>query len=142
GSWQDPLYLFSEVGEVDPAFASPAIGVRAGWLDPDRRRVGRDQGRVGIEPPAPPPYRPVERAASEALLTHHRYDPRPARAEIVQVVEAADWDRQRIEYDGPAGERAAAYLYLPRRALPPYQPVVYVPSADAFFAGVADQVEK
>ena len=34
GSWQDPLYLFSEVGSVDPSTASRALGFRTVWLDP------------------------------------------------------------------------------------------------------------
>lgn len=141
GSWQDPLYLFSEVGEFDPKFASPALGFRTVWLDPDRRRVSRDQGLVTIEAPSTPGYEPVDSATYAALLSHYRYDAVPARAEIVETVEAADWDRQHVEFDGPAGERLSAYLYLPRRALPPYQPIVYVPSVDAFVSGAAAEAE-
>ena len=142
GSWQDPLYLFSEVGEFDPSFASPALGFRTVWLDPARRRVSRDQGLVAIEAPSMPRYEPVDSATYAALLSHYRYDPVPARAEIVGTVESADWDRQKIEFDGPAGERLAAYLYLPRRALPPYQPIVYIPSNAAFVSGVASGAER
>lgn len=141
GSWQDPLYLFSEVGELDPSFASPALGFRTVWLDPGRRRVSRDQGLVTIDGPSTPSYEPVDSATYAALLSHYRYDPVPARAEIVETVESTDWDRQQIEFDGPTGERLTAYLYLPRRALPPYQPIMYIPSAAAFVSGVASTTE-
>lgn len=141
GSWQDPLYLFSEVGEFDPTFASPALGFRTVWLDPDRRRLSRDQGRVDIEGPSTPSYEPVDSSTYAALLSHYRYDPVPANAEIIETVEAADWDRQQIEFDGPAAERLTAYLYLPSRALPPYQPLLYIPSSAAFVSGVASGTE-
>jgi len=141
GSWQDPLYLFSEVGEFDPSFASPALGFRTVWLHPDRRRMSRDQGLAPIEAPSMPGYDPVDGGTYAALLSHYRYDPVPARAEIVETAESVDWERQQIELDGPAGERLTAYLYLPRRALPPYQPIVYIPSSDAFVSDVASRTE-
>lgn len=132
GSWQDPLYLFSEVGAVDPSTASRALGFRTVWLDPARRRLSRTQGLTALEPPPVPVYEPVDRRTFELLRRHYEYDPRPANAEIVSTVETESWVRERVEFDGPGDERVVAYLYLPNRALPPYQPIVYVPGSSTF----------
>ena len=135
GSWQDPLYLFSEVGSVDPSTASRALGLRTVWLDPARRRLSRTQGLTALEAPPVPEYDPVDRRTFELLRRHYEYDPRPANAEVVSTVEAENWVQERVEFDGPEEQRVVAYLYLPNRALPPYQPIVYVPG-NATFLGV------
>jgi formylglycine-generating enzyme required for sulfatase activity/tRNA A-37 threonylcarbamoyl transferase component Bud32 len=131
GSWQDPAYLYSEVGAAPAATASPALGFRCA-----RSAAGGpgDQGAGRLRVHVPPPvYRPVDPATFRTLLAFYRYDRRPANARGIQMVETADWRRERLWMDGVARDSILAYLYLPRRAAPPYQTLVYVPSSAAFF---------
>jgi len=131
GSWQDPAYLFSGVGSLPGHSASPAVGFRcarsAGAAEGDQ-----GAGPVEIDPPSPV-YRPVDPATFRALLTHYRYDRRPANARGVERREAADWRRERFWIDGVGGDSILAYLYLPNLARPPYQTLVFVPNSAAFF---------
>jgi formylglycine-generating enzyme required for sulfatase activity len=131
GSWQDPAYLFSELGSLPGVTATPALGFRCA------RTADQTAGNQGADPlrlDAPTPvYRPVDAATFETLLSHYRYDRQPANARGVEVVGTADWSRERLWLDGVGGDSILAYLYLPRRADLPLQTLVYVPSAGAFF---------
>jgi pimeloyl-ACP methyl ester carboxylesterase len=80
-----------------------------------------------------PVYRPVDATTFETLLSHYRYDRQPSNARSVEVVETADWSRERLWVDGLAGDSILLYLYLPKRAAPPFQTLVYVASGGAFF---------
>lgn len=146
GSWEDPPYLFSEVAAYDPLHASAGLGFRcardAGELTrtgtpPRSARPGAARDayaeRLEIDPPVPS-YTPVDDATFAAFMSHYRYDRRPLGAEVVERVETDGWVRERITFRGPAGDRVVAYLYLPRLTAPPYQTLVLVPGANAFFA--------
>lgn len=132
GSWQDPAYLFSEIGSVNPVDAAATIGVRCA-----RTRAGGAGGaaltrrlHLHVQPPV---YHPVDATTYGSLLAFYRYDRRPAnpRAEVVETT--ADWTRERIWIDGVAGDSVLVHLFLPTRAAPPYQALLYIASSAAFF---------
>jgi dienelactone hydrolase len=131
GSWQDPAYLFSELGALPAETATPAIGFRCARTV---NTASGDQGNMALRLDAPPPsYRPVDANTIRTLLTFYRYDKQPANARITDRVETPDWMRERIWIDGVSGDSILAYLYLPKRAAPPFQLLVQVPSSGAFF---------
>jgi eukaryotic-like serine/threonine-protein kinase len=143
GSWADPIYLFSEVGSVDPATSSPMIGFRcARDLDTARSTVGPSDDepiRLAVQTPV---YRPVDGATFQTLLSHYRYDRRSLDPVIEERVQSAAWTRERIRYTGPGGVRVLAYLFLPTTVAPPYQTMVFVPAADVLYGNnVAAQAE-
>jgi eukaryotic-like serine/threonine-protein kinase len=133
GSWADPLYVFSRVGSIAPEAASSSVGFRCARVAQSERGNARAQGgdplRLAVQAPV---YEPVDDATFRALLTHYHYDAQPLDAEIEERVEAPGWTRERIRYDGPAGQRVIAYLFLPRTGSAPHQTLVYVPSSLAF----------
>jgi dienelactone hydrolase len=45
------------------------------------------------------------------------------------VQETEDWKEEKVTFDTAYGERMAAYLFLPKRVKPPYQTVLFFPSA-------------
>jgi eukaryotic-like serine/threonine-protein kinase len=50
------------------------------------------------------------------------------------VQQSENWKREKITFDAAYGkERMIAYLFLPRKATPPFQTVVYFPGADAMY---------
>lgn len=133
GSWADPIYVFSEVGSIDPTTTSPTIGFRCA-------RSATDGEDASLPDDAPlrlvaetPTYTPVDDATFRGLRAHYEYDPIPLEPVVESRTEGAAWTLERITYNGPAGERVLAYLFLPRTGTPPYQTLVYVPSSAAFF---------
>lgn len=61
----------------------------------------------------------------------YAYDKRPLNAAADAVIETtADWTKQKITIDaGYQNERLPMYLFLPKNVQPPYQAVVFFPSA-------------
>jgi hypothetical protein len=75
------------------------------------------------------------------LLTHYRYDPRPLEPEVVETVETEDWIREKVRLAGVNGDDILLYLYLPRSSAPPFQTMVYMPGANAFYEPLSDAAE-
>jgi len=63
--------------------------------------------------------------------TMYAYDRTPLRATVEEVADSSkDWTRQKVAFDAAYGnERVTAILFLPRNARPPYQTVIFFPSA-------------
>jgi hypothetical protein len=128
GSWQDPMYLFSQVGSQSDG--SPVTGFRC------VRTLGPRKEPSGAEPlpvaTAAPTYHPVGPSGYPALLEHYRYDRRPPNPRGRTVVETPDWVRERLWIDGPKGDSVLVYVFTPRSAEPPYETLVNIPSSAAF----------
>jgi hypothetical protein len=61
----------------------------------------------------------------------YAYDKRPLHATVELVPDAAkEWKKEKVTFATPYGnDRMAAFLFLPKNAHPPYQTVVFFPSA-------------
>jgi serine/threonine protein kinase/formylglycine-generating enzyme required for sulfatase activity len=129
GSWEGPAYLYTEFGAESGNFASPALGFRCALSE-----GSGDQGadRIDIDTRVPT-YQPVDEATFRTLLTHYRYDRRPANPRITETVETPAWTRQRIWIDGPGSDSVLVYFYAPKAVEPPYQTMVFVPGSGALF---------
>lgn len=143
GSWEDPVYLFPEVGSLNPFSTSSSLGFRCARLATDDQAEARPQDneplQVAVETPE---YQPVGDETFAGLLSHYTYDPRPAAGEVVERDESSGWTRERILFDGPDEEQVIGYLYTPTASRPPYQTVAFVPGSDTFFGvSVPDATE-
>jgi serine/threonine protein kinase/dienelactone hydrolase len=63
----------------------------------------------------------------------YSYDRTPLNAKLESVAQdSADWRKEKVTFDAAYGkERVTAYLFLPAHVRPPYQTVVFFPSARA-----------
>jgi eukaryotic-like serine/threonine-protein kinase len=139
GSWQDPAYLFGQIGALSAATARADVGFRC-----VRVAGNANNGAAPLKLDAlTPHYSPVDAATFATILTHYRYDQRPPNARGIERSETADWVRERLWIDGVNGDSVLVYLYLPKRAAPPFQTIVYSPSTQAyFFRTIASEVEQ
>jgi formylglycine-generating enzyme required for sulfatase activity/tRNA A-37 threonylcarbamoyl transferase component Bud32/dienelactone hydrolase len=134
GSWQDPAYVYGEVGALPGTTATETIGFRCA-RNADSSQGGGDQGAGPITvATVAKVYKPVDDATFRSLLAFYRYDPKPPRPRVTDVTETPDWRRERIWFDGAGSDSILAYLYLPKSAQPPFQTLVLVPSNATFFA--------
>ncbi len=80
-----------------------------------------------------PVYKPAGEATFRAWQEqYYRYAQPPLDAQVVEVKETEDWRREKITYVGAEGERAIAYLYLPKHYAPPWQVIQFIPPSDTF----------
>ncbi len=133
GAWGSPGYLYDE-SETLPGFdRSEKNGIRCvrnsapmppGTLQPVRM-LKRDFEH----------YVPASDAVYRAYQVMYSYDKTPLNARVEGVVEqTADWRLEKVSYDAAYGhERITAFLYLPTHVKPPYQTVLFFPSARVLF---------
>jgi dienelactone hydrolase len=85
--------------------------------------------------------RPVDDAAFKIYRDMYAYDRTPLNATSQAMTDpSVDWTREKVTFTAAyGGERISAYLFLPKNTKPPFQSVVFFPSARVnFLSGSAD----
>jgi formylglycine-generating enzyme required for sulfatase activity/dienelactone hydrolase len=132
GSWGDPSYMFAHFGGRPAFFSSAKLGFR---LSQNADGAVGDQGASRLEiKQEVPEYSPTPDAKFATLAAAYHYTPAPLDARIEEKIETPDWTREKITFNGAAGDRAIAYLYLPHHVQSPLQVLHYVPAGDVHFA--------
>jgi eukaryotic-like serine/threonine-protein kinase len=132
GSWKSPSYLYSSPEALSPFDRSDTNGfrcVRNTASLPTAAtqpviRVTRDFAH----------YKPVSDDVFHAYELLYAYPPSPLNSKVEGVAnETADWREEKITFDAAyGGQRMSAYLFLPKNVRPPYQTVLFFPSARVF----------
>jgi tRNA A-37 threonylcarbamoyl transferase component Bud32/dienelactone hydrolase len=131
GGYSDEPYGFTDAFAQPPFDRSEINGIRlVEYLDDE----GLDVASGLLERP----FRDIlaETPVSDEIFSAYRatfdYDATPVDA-VVEAVDDSheDWVRETISFETAYGERMSVYLYLPRRASPPYQTIVYYPGSGA-----------
>jgi serine/threonine protein kinase/dienelactone hydrolase len=75
--------------------------------------------------------KPAPDTVFQIYKSMYSYDRTPLNAKVETVAtDSKDWRKEKITFDAAYGkERMAAYLFLPAHVRPPYQTVVFFPSA-------------
>jgi dienelactone hydrolase len=132
GGWNDQTYMFNDAYTQDSFNRFETNGFRCmKFLDPEKNLAN-------LSRPIDLPFRdflrekPVSDQTFKFYLSLFRYD----RTNLHATIETSDtteaWIKQRITFDAAYGnERMMAYLFLPRRAPPPYQTVIFFPGGNA-----------
>ena len=133
GAWNEPDYMFIYPDARSPFDRSATNGFRcAKYLQPTSlpaattlaiARPVRDYGRE----------KPVSDEAFRAYKNLYAYDATPLAERVDGVDESAEaWRREKVSFAaGYGAERVPAYVFLPKQAKPPYQPVLYWPGSGA-----------
>jgi formylglycine-generating enzyme required for sulfatase activity/predicted Ser/Thr protein kinase/dienelactone hydrolase len=134
GSWQSAVYMAAYPEAFSPLDRDPGTGFRcvknispltAAATNPFLRNM-RDFAR----------YKPASDDVFRAYRVFYDYDPKiPFNLQDLGIVkETPDWREEKVVIDTAYnGERMAVYLFLPKRVQPPYQTVLFFPSARIYF---------
>lgn len=125
GAWSDLAYMFSDVDAVEPWDRSAQNGIRCVRFDaPGDAAIRKPISRLAWD-------HSREKPVSDDVFRHFRslygYDSRDLKPLSEGIDEdTPDWRREKVTFAAPyENERITAYLYIPKRAKPPYQAVVY-----------------
>ena len=133
GSWDSPVYLFGYYGRYPGFFSSDRLGFRCVLNQAD---ATGDQGAfyINIEDEMPQ-YDPEPEEKVRTWFKYYEYDKKsPLDARVVDDVRESDeWRREKIAYNGADGERALAYLYLPKNLPGPHQVIQIMPAGDVWY---------
>jgi DNA-binding winged helix-turn-helix (wHTH) protein len=141
GGWNDPSHFVTNASYAQPPLdRSQTNGFRLA-ITHDEPEVAAAASE-DLPLPALQDHRLPQIISDEVLEVYkgiYAYDPAPLEAQVEDSIETRGWTRERVTFTAPYGnERMALYLYLPRRASPPYQTVVFVPGSNAWVVPVAN----
>ncbi len=132
GDWASQSYVYSDPASLSPFDRSPGNGIRC-------VRNLQPLPAAAVRPVTPlkrdfSKYHPAGDAVFDAYLMMYRYDRTPLNAKDEGVVaETPDWREEKVSFDAAYdNERITGYLFLPRRVHPPYQTVLFFPSARVY----------
>ena len=133
GSYRSPGYLYNDPEALSPFDRSETNGFRC----------VKSLGPIPAEASAPlirttrdfASYKPVSDEVFNAYKLLYSYPDIPLSAKSEGIVkETADYREEKVSFDAAyGGERMFAYLFLPRRVQPPYQTILFFPSARVMF---------
>ncbi len=129
GSWKSPNYGYFEPAAVPPFDRSDDNGFRCVRnVEPVPEALVRPiqtLTRDFIH------FKPASDEAFHAYLALFDYPRQPLNQKSSGIVqETVDWRVEKVEFDTAyRGERMTAYLFLPKNVRPPYQTVLFFPSA-------------
>ncbi|HUP02924.1 MAG TPA: protein kinase [Bryobacteraceae bacterium] len=129
GAWGTPPYSAFDPAVLPPSDRSPMNGFR----------LVRNKGPLPAEATAPLVVRgrdfskakPASDDVFQAYKAMYAYDRKPLDAKSEGIVEnTADWTKEKITIDaGYDNRRLDVYLFLPKNVRPPFQAIVFFPSA-------------
>jgi eukaryotic-like serine/threonine-protein kinase len=133
GAWSSQAYLYTDPEALSPFDRSDTNGFRCvrnlAALPQESvnpfHRLARNFAT----------FKPVNDEVFRAYELLYAYNKTPLNANVEGVVkETADWREEKVSFvTAYNGERMAAYLFLPKRVRPPYQTILFFPSARVLF---------
>jgi hypothetical protein len=133
GAWNDPMYQFGNYWPRPAVYSADTLGFRCATI-PGGPAV--DRGAINFEFRSKPVFYQVSTDQEfKKSSAHYPYEKTPLNAKVLSTEETESWRREAIAFDGFAGERAAAFLYLPKSASPPYQ-VIHFLGGGSWWYGV------
>ena len=135
GAWNDATYMFSSWSQASPFDRSNRNGFRCVfYLQPDLIPSSVFEAKEPGEVPNFYKETPVSDSVFQVYKQQFDYD----KTELNPLVEwkneeSPHWTQEKITFNAAyENERITAYLFLPKRSVPPYQTVVYFPSSASF----------
>jgi dienelactone hydrolase len=131
GAWNEPIYTFYDSDARSPYERSDTFGFRcAKYVLEGASAKAADPVTLEVRD-----YRfekPVSDQLFQVYKSLYSYDKMPLHAVVESLPQTADWKEEKITFDAAyGGERVIAYLFLPKKASPPFQTVVHFTGAAA-----------
>lgn len=128
GGFGEPNYMFNHTDAQSPWDRMPNIGFRCIRVDSPPSAAA--EAPIEVTTRDYWKEHPVSEETFKAYAAQFDYDKGELNARVEETVSTEDWIRSKITIDAAyGGQRLAAWVYLPKTAIPPFQPVVYFPGA-------------
>ena len=131
GAWDEPTYMFNDADARSPFERSPNFGFRCAKYVLSGEEV-RAADPVTVQIRNYSSEKPVSDQLFQAYKSLYSYDKTPLHPAVESSRQTEDFTLEKITFDAAyGGDRIIALLFLPRKASPPFQTVVYFPGAGA-----------
>ena len=133
GAWDEPIYMFIDPDAQSPFLRASNVGFRcAKYIDP--ASIPKEASDPVVSPRRDlSKEKPVSQELFLAYRGAYSYDKTPLNGSV-EHLESGDaaWTTEKITYPAAYGnEKAITYLFLPTKAKPPFQTVIFFPGSNA-----------
>ncbi|HEX6893129.1 MAG TPA: SUMF1/EgtB/PvdO family nonheme iron enzyme [Chryseolinea sp.] len=133
GGWNDETYSFNDSYSQSEMDRSPANGFRC------IREIGGDAKDLTIKVDASrrdyTKEKPVDDKTFEIFRRQFAYDNTPLHDSVSVIMSNEFCTVEKITFEaGYNNERMQAYIFLPKNAKPPYQPILFFPGSNDIFS--------
>jgi dienelactone hydrolase len=119
GGWNDPSYSFVDAVSQSATDRSLSNGFRC---------IIKLPGDSTIDQLSDPKETPVEDRTFDIFLRQYAYDKTPLNEHVITVADTGIRRVEKVTVDAAYNnERLIIYLFIPKNARPPYQPVIFFP---------------
>jgi eukaryotic-like serine/threonine-protein kinase len=134
GAWDEPTYMFNDADARSPFERSSNFGFRtAKYVSTGEAAKAADP--ITLQARDFSREKPVSDELFQVYKSLYSYDKTLLHAVVESTEQTDDWKQEKITFDAAYGnERMIAYLFLPIKASPPFQTVVYFPGANAIYS--------
>jgi dienelactone hydrolase len=134
GGWNDPTYSFNDAYTQPSIDRSLSNGFRCIKELPGDTTLGSLAGLVVREFRDYRKEKPVDDKTFNFFLRQYAYDNLPLNPEITAIEDPGICKVEKVTIDaGYNKEKLAIYLFLPKDAKPPYQPVILFPGSNMIY---------
>jgi dienelactone hydrolase len=134
GGWNDPTYSFRDAGIQPSIDRSLSNGFRCIKDLPGDTTFGSLAGPFVREFRDYRKEKPVDDKTFNIFLRQYSYDNLPLNPKITAIENPGNWKVEKVTIDaGYNKERLDIYLFFPKNAQPPYQPVIFFPGSNVIF---------
>jgi hypothetical protein len=120
GGWSDPPYFDNHLTVLSPWDRDSANGIRLIRTFDSKEKLARlNTPQLPVEGRDFRVLEPVSDGDFEIFRRLYVYDSFPLNTTTTELREFEHWNRERVEFDLPGGDRGGAILYLPRNSMPP-----------------------
>jgi len=139
GGYDDPGYVFTHQETRSPWDRAEANGFRCVLFPADQNAppdglFSPKQIEAWIRTTYPHDYQPKSEQDILNFREDFAYDPQDLKTKLLWEDDSPRyWRKQKVTYTAAYnGETITAYLFLPKKRDPPYQPVLYFPGSGAY----------
>lgn len=134
GGWNEPSYSFNDSYAQQPFDRSAANGFRCIMELPGDTTMKNLTVSVSSLFRDYRKEKPVDDKTFALFVNQFSYDKKPLDAKVEETVVGDTWKAEKISFDaGYNNERMQVWLYLPKDAKPPYQPIMFFPGSNVIY---------
>ena len=131
GAWDEPAYMFNDADARSPFDRFPNFGFRCAKYNPTRPVANAAAISIVSRARDFQHEKPVSDELFRIYKSMYAYDKTPLNAAVESVEDSEDWKKEKLTFAAAYGnERVIAYLFLPKRAKPPFQTVMFFPGSN------------
>jgi hypothetical protein len=142
GGFNDPTYAFNCAYTQLSMDRSVSNGFRCVKELPGDSTTTKLSGRIDLAFRDYRKEKPVDDKTFNIYLKQFVYDKTPLNDKIINVEESDIWKVEKVTIDAAYNkERFNVWLFLPKNAKPPYDPIIFYPGSDVIFTDVFKTTE-